>query len=506
MIKSSNYLNAVSTARELTAKGITLTARPSSVLGELLDLSASFMQPKTTDLPRILANPNALSNNLLSLSEEERSWQVEAVTGDHVEQSLHSLKIAALAEDIAPMVSAHISHARNVVKPLVNDMAAKLEQFVQVAKPIDPSSCFEIDKRSLPELVTDESFTSDGLEKYEGQSFAFVPVPFSLEAPVADEFYTGLTRLGNDRLNGLVDKWLGRLPPDFIRGLYLVNFTSDTLGLKSLTLPLDRYQVDTSYTALTNPYDRLDRVLGMYLIANRLYLDVQPAQNVSLTQYKEAMRSMIDYCGAEAVKAVRVIRSQAENGVMVTEAIPVKKRVVVNAALYEAFLNNGGCPEALLGMLVSGQVNYIASAVMEQKDTLVRQWQVYAMMTQADVKAEMTLRFRNYALSELAAGLNDLGMTEKDFAQNCNDFKSRVIKEAEKQLDHLSHRLMDDLSHTALHLVAKGRFFYTSAYQLLNEMNEVAKMNPDIDPREAALLSAIHYVADYFETQVIATK
>jgi len=504
MIKKNTYLNAVPTATELADKKIFLSASPSSVLGELLNLSASYVMPANTELPRILANPGAGQSTTLLLDEEFRATDVECNTGDYETQSLHSLKMMALADDIAPLVQAHISHARNVVKPLVMELTAKLEHFVQVAKPNDPSALFEIEKRGLPELVLDESFMSDGISSYDGMDFEFEGISFSLEVPSGEEFYSSLTRLANDRLDALVNKWLRSLPADFIRGVYLYNFTN-TAEATATTLKPEKYYRFNSYGVSRNPYDRLNLALAGYLLGTRFLLEVQPTQSVTLVAYKTAMRNVVDYSACEIIKAARTIQRQIDSGILVSEASPFDKRIVVNASIYEKWIEAGGCPEALLGMLVSGQVSYDVSAVNEMKDSLVRQWQAYVMFSQSTVKNELFTRFKDYAVSEVIAGLSDLTPGELEYSSGRVDFRNKIAREALAQVDHLSHRLMDDLEHTALHLVAKGRFYYTSAYQILNEMKEVAKQNPDIDPREAALLSAVTYVADYFETQTIVT-
>ena len=506
MINQATYLNATAVAKELADKNVYLQARPTSVLGELLDLSTSVLAENNTELPRILVNPNT-PNQIALRSPEERASAVEYTTGNHVEPSQHTLKLMALANDLAPYITSHISHARNTVAPLVVELSNKLQKYLDTAKPLDPVSQFEIEQRSIPAIALDESFQADGLEAYAGTDSKYRSFPHTLDVPEEDSFYIDLVNLGSNRLNALVGEWLKTKDPNFIKAVYIVNFSNQLDALS--TVNGGNYSglyalVDPGVGA--NPYDTLDLALAMYLIGTRLISNVVPTKGVSLVEYKSAMRAMIDYAGSQIHKSLKVIQRQHEANVLVTEAIISKKKIVVNKSIYRAWLESGGQPEVLMGMLASGEVLYAISAIEEAKEKLLRQWANYVMLSQTNIKAEMHKRFRDYAENEVMMGLNDLTELEQEYAQNCANFKERIQVLVQEEIEHLNHRLMDDVHHTALHLIAKARFFYTSAYSILNEMAIVARDNPNIDPREAALLSVISYVGEYFEEQIVCVK
>lgn len=499
-ISETGYLNAAMAAKELASRGIHLSVAPSSVLGELLELSASWISPKTTNMAAILSNPGVQSGNF-SEPAECRASNTNAITRDNVEQSQHSLKIAALADDIAPFVLSHCSFARNVVTPLVVDLAGKMEKYAATSKPLDPVSKFEIFEGVIPELALDESFLSGGLEQYRGLDVQWSYSNLCLVAPAEEEYYSGLMQLSSERLNELVAKWLRTQEEEFVKKVFVANFCA---GGGDLTIDYSPYVVGRSSVG---PYERMNVALVCYILANRVYTDVQPTTgSMSLTEYKSAVRQLIDYAGSEATKALSLISRQMENGVMVTEATLSKKCVVVHQPLYRAWLQSGGKPEVLLGMLVGGQVTYAVSAIEESKEQLLRQWQTYVTLTQADLKAEAHKRFREYVIWEMSNSLSELTESEIEFGGHSGDLKKHIMDRVTAEVEHLSHRLMDDFYHTALHLVAKGRFYYTSAYDILSEMVQVSKDNAEIDPREAVLLSTITYLASYNVAQILVTK
>lgn len=505
MIRENTYLNAVNTAQALSERGIHLTTRPASLLGELLDLSASPFAVKTTDAPRILANSGAVSSNLL-LAPEERAAAVAATTGDYPDPSQHSLKLMALAEDLAPQITAHISFARNTVLPLVLDLANKLDHYLTTARPTDPSSLFEIEQRGIPALALDESFTANGLENYTSVDVAWPGYFESLPATTDDTFFHELVNLGNERLNGLLKDWLGLKGLDLIKGVYYSNFCRYNDVPPEYAKRFGEFSLGNLNKGVVNAYTMLDVALALYIVATKLFENVQPAEGLSLTEYKTKLRGYIDFAGCAAVKAIRTIQRQLQNKVLVSEANVSLKKIVVNRAVYQEWLQTGGTPEVLFGMLASGEVLYAASAITEAKERLLRAWQSFSMLAAANVKTELYTRYVSYIENEFLTSLEAFTESEKAYAAEFPSVKAKIVLLAKQELMHLHHRVMDDPHHVALHLVAKARFYYTSAYTILNQMAVVQKENPDIDPREAALLSTINYIVEYFDEQLQIVK
>lgn len=493
MIKSTTYRNAVVVAKELSDKGLALDVAESSPLGVLLDLSASVNTVKTTDAPMILSNPRHVSENYTA-SVDARADAVEYSTANGDGASQHSMAIDALAEDISKHVTAHLSHARTVVIPLVVDMATKLEKFLRDAAPIDPSTNFNIIVCEVPELLLDEAFFADSLEKYEGVEVAeYIPQPLQIAPSITkdDAFYTNLVRLGNDRLNGLVAKWLAAKNKDFIKNHFEVIFGNSYPNKNATGKDL---------------YSQLDGQLATFIIANRLFVEPISVEGTTTMEYKTTLRKTIDFAAFRILQILRAIKRQTETNILVTEAVLSTRRIVVHANLYAQYLANGGSPEALLGMLVSGKVIFNTNVIAESKDELVRYWQNYVMLSQTDVKAELQKRFVDYLRSEMAMSLNELTPSEKEFGVGVADFTRRIMEKVENEITHLGQRIRDDVYHTALHVVAKARFYYTSAYWILRDIAEAGEVDGNTDAREAALIASINYIADYLEQQIFAGK
>lgn len=498
LINRNSYLNAIPLAQEVDMKGLRLQARPSSVLGELVDLSTSFTtEQRSTVLPSVLANRPAGSMNWKA---EDRALWVESMSSGLDGESQHTLKMRALVDDIAPYITNHISFARNVVAPRVTELAEKLQHYLTAAKPIDPVSLFEIESRDIPDLLKDESFMSGELLAYRDVTEVKSPTQTFVFATLEGQTTQAFVSLGSERLDELVGRWLMGLPKDYLDRVYQSYFVGQ-LGEKYYD-----YHLVYAHERTRNPYAILDLAIATYLIAKKLSVEVQSIPGVSLTQYKTELRNIIDLAGSKLWMALKSIARHIETGVMVEEAVVSAKRIVVNNAVYRPWLAEGNVPEVLLGMLASGQVNYSVRNINAVKDAMLKAWQGYVSLVQTDLRAEMKKRFTAYAEAEAIQGLAELSDLEKDYAQDHAGFKDEVVKRIKAEIADLGHRIMDNPNHTALHLVAKARFYFTSSYGILSEMEEAAKENPELDPREAALLSVVSYLADYFAEQVSAVK
>lgn len=514
MITSGSYKAALASASELEAVNIHLKARSGTVLNDLVELSSSYstVPEARTDLPSVVLRPGS-NRSMEAQSVDDRAWFVEMVSKSSSDgSSLHSLKIEALADDIAPYVTAHLAHARNVVAPMVSELAEKLHKFRDTAKAIDPVTQFEIVSCKVPEFLLDETFISDGLENYASMNPKYpydtrlidmntgMALGISFEDPVKTAEFMSV---GNERLNKMIFDWVGTLEADYLDKVYHAVFANYTDN----NLPFDyKFMLPGAPGSVVNIYQGLNIATASYLVASSILRVTRGLRTREMDGIREKAREVLDYAGATINRFLRTIARQVSTNILVNEIDTADRKAYVHEPVYEAWLAKGGRPETILGMIVSGQVVHDLEAVYDARDRLDRAWSSYVVMSQDDIRKDLTNRLADYIKSEVLHGLNDLTEQEKEYSANDTNYRLKVAARIEKEIMHLGHRLTEDLDHTALHLIAKARFFYTSAYQILMQMVEVSKHNPDIDPREAALLSTISYLGDYFENQLVIER
>ena len=518
MLSKDTVMNAFASAEQLKAAGKTVRALDNSPLQELVD--ASYPLSKNEMLDQASTDPVRITgdsrNSFIFDSKESFAESVNYTAMNLENESMHSLRVRAMADNIAPFVIVHLSFARNTVVPLVNETEAALNKFLSMASVKTAESDFKITQAFVPGLLHDESFMAMGLENYKDAGVVNEWIDASLvdEAILTDEVIAQITNMGNDRLNKLVQSWLENAPYALIKRVFLVNFvkagncfdTMDKFG-RPLTEAASFYE-DYSYSQYSassgRPYDSLSVSLAYFLIATWLNNNPQKTVDarITLADYKNKLAAACISSGGAVNALLKRIMLQVESNIVVSEYNAIRKEIVVHGAVYKTWLEQGGCPEALLGFLVVNSPIYNSNTLLEKKEQGCRAWESYLVIHNTESQRSIKESFTSFVRSHMYNTLADLTDAEKELGAAETVHRERVMANVDAEILHFSHRIMDDVSHLALHLVAKARFYFTSSYSILEEMMDVAKRNPDIDPREAASLATISYIAECLDGQV----
>lgn len=518
MLSKDTVLNALTAAEQLKAAGKTIQALDNSPLQELVDASYPL---NGSELQRIstTATIKTAGDSQHGFTLESRDQFADSVnfTAANLEdESMHSLRIRAMADNIAPFVTGHVSFARNTVVPLISETEEALTKFLGMVSVKPAESDFLITQGTLPALLSDESFMAMGLENFKdgsGNMNEWIDTQVNETPSSIDELSANIINLGNDRLNKLVQDWLMKAPYALIKRAYLANFVknADTLDcVDKHGRPTDEphsfyedYRYNQYNSTSGRPYDSLNIALANYLIASWLCNNPQKTDgDVSLVDYKNKMTNSCISSGNAVNTLVKRILLQIETNIVVSEYNAYKKEIVVHGSVYRGWLENGGCPEALLGFLVTNNPIFNMTTLNDKKDQGLRAWESYLAIRNVDSQKAIKDSFTSFVRSHMYNSLQSLTDAEKNMGSSEISHREKAMKNVDEQIMHFSHRIMDDIPHLALHLVAKARFYFTSAYSILEEMTNVAKQNPDIDPREAASLAVIGYIAEYLDGQV----
>lgn len=475
MIQQITLDNLAGVTSELEALNVTLMARPGTVLGELVRLSA----PITTDE----------SNVLMSVMQ---------VTADSVDDvSPHSLELNGIVDDLSKVVTSHIAFVRNDVKPLFVSFAETLKCQMESASANDPSSQFNIVKLYLPELLKDESFL-DSLSVYEKRPVLTPSSKISFDVKTHEELVSMLTT-GHDRTNKLLGEWLSNLPEDELEkvwySFFCLNTNPNGIGL-----------YDYGVIGAMNYYQKASIGLLVYLFSKYLLVNVDSKDNVNLTTYKDVVTQLRDYAGSLIYSSIIPIAGLNKNKILVLSNNSAKKELLVNGDIYTEWLEAGGEPETLLGLIVSGE--RLSSTVMidQKSQDLKRQWNSFCSYNSVYQENRKFDNFKSAVKLIFNNSLNESCKVEEDYKLKNPEYISTVKKLVDQEVDSFKISDMNDIETVALRIVAKCRFYYTGAFDILSDIINAARHNPDVDPREAALLATINYITDYLSDQIVIAK
>lgn len=480
MLKNNTYLAALPFADNLASKGKTLVAKPNTPMSELVRLSSSGIVEFKVDDNDSLRNYGQI---------------LEAATYSTVDNvSQYGLELDGFINDISKLVTSHISFAKNVIKPVVVQYAENLKQYLETNKLKSPSEKFEVSTVDLSEIFLDNSFL-DTLTPYEGKNILTPDANAALNlAPKTSEELLALVSTGRDRTDNLIKSWLAKQKPNFLECVWY-NFFSAANVAKN-----EDYQ-DFNTLSVLNAFEACDIGLAILLMSRKIYDDVQQT-DIPLQAYQNFVVQLRDYAGALVYNNLKKIDLLVKNKILVVEFKPIEYKAKVNGVVYREWLEKGGSPEVIFGLLVSNNNIASQSLIDEKANDLTKTWESYVLFHNTQESNKVFDYYKDYLIISLEMSYKDMTDEEKAIIETNPNFYNIVKKLADSEIENLRTTDMHNVYEVALRIIAKCRYYYTSAFNILSDINEAGKVNPNVDVREAALLAAINYLSDYLANQI----
>lgn len=494
MLRNDTFKTAIPYASALAAQGIGLNVIPGTILGELVRFSAPAWEwdgpnGQTTETTR--ANPAGYPLETPEDIEVWAAYMTTAANGTSDNPSQHTVQMEQLTKQLAGVITTHISYAKNVVKPEVLELADAIQSYMDNNKPISATDKFNIKAQFIPAVLKDDSFL-DTLSDYKNRPALEPEGRFSFAAKTSEEL-TQLAMTGNARTDKLITEWLLTKEENFLKAVWEEYFTS---------VEGSRVIYDTLKNSI-DPFERCDVALAYYLLSRKLIDDVQES-SLSLSDYKNKASQYRDYSGSILVTCLSKIATMLKNNVLVCQIRSYDKTLCVNGELYGNWLAEGGSVEVLLGLLISGESVTMRTLIDQKAEEYKRRWSQFESLHRLSEQNNSVNYYRHFVLNKFTDLYKEMDPVETEFVQKNSAYVDGVFKNVKEYLDGLTAKDFANINHheLALLLIAKYRFAFTSAYQLLSDINRAGQINPNADVREAALLATINYVTDYLFDQM----
>ena len=473
MLANNALTIATSATKPLIDQGRSLLAQPNTMLSELINLlmtGANLLQiPPEADRGAILSTFVTNTNNPLFDAAQDQ-----------------------LELDLANIVKGHLNFARNVVKPVVSEMVEQSVASAAAYKPKDVISDFDLIKLSYPAPLTDDGFAAE-IMKAEQAKFTPPAKLLNLGAFDREKAINGLST-GYADVDDLIRKWIVTLPIEFFERIW-----NDFFGSNHIV---------PNYQQGGHPYEMLSVYLTIVLWSRHFAADVQET-GVSLADYKYSLSQQESWAEMNLAKSMRAANANDFRKQVVLNARVGNQAVIVSERAFNEMIAAGGSPEWVLAQAVSSISAPTISLMQEKSVELQKAWTDYVMF----VRSGDSRRYSDTIRSVLKGHFHQLlvrGLTpeEENYIQDNQRAKDAFILDAVKRADEYIDRLSDaelrQIPTVCQYLIAKIRFSYSSAYQILTEIENVYRDNPgvDIDVREAALVAASAYLSDFFASQI----
>jgi hypothetical protein len=473
MLRKASVLNAINVADTLRSKSLVTEARPGTILGEL---TAATVTPAVTN-----SDPN------------EYATMVESMNDGLInEPTTHDRRMDEIVPFLANSVTRHLSFARNVVQPAIDRFLELVNEYYRPQ--VVASESFNIVAKSLPRL-SELSKLNESLMFYKNTRYPLPQTNLTFTGNVDNDKLLSLFVTGESDLDSAYRAFF-KDNEELIQVVYDQVFKSPNFNQLG------------EYVTNTVTYDLIDsttRLLIVYIIAEKFFDNVEDvAENVSLSNYKDTMAAVRDYAGSNLYNQLQSIKAIVSANTLVITMD--NATVTVYEPVYKKWLAAGNSQEALFGMLILKR-NYSSTYLIdEHKAELEAAWFNHLSYSTNSIKLS---NFNNlldaFALAYKALHTEYQNDAEKA-AMSTPDYYAVSDKLFNDELKDV--RMMDlaDMRSLALRLVAKSRYYYSSAYEILSALDNYCKDNENLDPREAALLATIEYVARYMAKQLTVSK
>lgn len=474
MISEKAFDQALDLTTILDRKSIGIKPVEGSPLSVLV--SASY------PLTNLEAVPSVLDTRTFSASSGERNTDNET----------HNKAFDETITFLSNAVSAHVSNAKNIVAPVVMQLAERIISRTEME--LTDNETYKIIPVSLPQPMLNDGF-KDRVIKDSGGVYADPQVYLKLKTELAPQAILETMLTGSSEYDNKIKEWFASLGDNFFDLIWRSAFCDPAICNSSVNLK--------GLTALMDDKEKgVDAALAIYLISRNLFDNVPENTGVTLVEYKKILNEYKDAAAQKLNDAYEQDELDVKSGILVKSNNELSKEVRVNAQTYLDYIKAGGKNEVILGAIVSGVIPYTVSKLEGDTQGFLDAWARNNLISKSTAKNKAFIRFKEICLSSFLMDLTNVSSLEQEFVDSHPDHVFKCRELAEQFINDL---IPDDIQkpyNVALKLVCRARFYYTDAEKILQSINDISEQNKDIDVREAALIATTEYLIDYVTDQM----
>lgn len=394
----------------------------------------------------------------------------------------HTKIIDGFVTDLVEAVGRHYAYARGVVIPSVNEMVERVQ--LTFEKKVDPTSAFKIVQISPPEVLLDMSLV-ESVRPFAKLGGTIENRLFSLP-PVNKEEMLSLLTTGNQVLDDKITTWYLNNISDVQRAY------NDYFSNEELDIPGTRQSKESE-------------TLVIYLISRKLFDNPVSNSGRSLAQWQDDCTTYRNYAAKELSLMLDKYHLYDTNGTLVLDYVSEGKLniIYVYAPVYKAWIDNGGENEILFGLAIDDkEKSYLLNIINSKKEQALRKWNSYVTFAKVENSNDNFNKFIETIKHAFYYSLNKRTQEETEVVKKIPNYQETVDRLLKEQLANINGTDINNVSTVCAKITCRCRYFYNESEKILFAINKAMELNPNIDVREAALLSQIEYVYDYIAEQM----
>lgn len=385
-------------------------------------------------------------------------------------------EVAMLTSRIRPLVR----FIPNVVNPIIRELVESVSTGLSQVTP-DGLIGKKIEVIRFPRFLTSTEFATR-LTVYGGREYSFktklgAGIPRLSQQEILERMKTGLTTVDAE-----INQWLKNEGTSQLTQLVDTVFgvaASSAEGDMALSMLFgDRKQ-------------GLYNALVVFVLSNNFLADIPEETRMAPGIYREQLETFRSIAGYSLYTKLKTLLRKREENVLV-EGYD-NNTVFVYEDIYDKFLEQGGTNEMLLGAYMSSNRSYRIEAVLDKAEEYNRNWQQALVAIRASERDHKTI-IQEKLMNEhfhriMLESFSEQDMAQVDIAGMCRTF-AKTYREL-----HPNER--SDLATAATNAVCEARFPQSPAKDILLNMQQIMRDNPEITAENASGMAFAIYISDW---------
>jgi hypothetical protein len=426
---------------------------------------------------------------------ERITSQIDIMTNSNlaaVEENIHSTTMDTWVQVGVDAIKNVITVARSQVSPAVTDLAERVAAKLNEMSPADVAGR-EIKIRPVNPILDNNQLRSLTSKFIDGTIVEDPPLTLraaDVDANSIREMM--LTKVPS--LDGVIQTWAANLSDQWLVSLWQTVFA----GGRTSVAP---FAGRTLREILTDSRFQEDAALAVFLLGNHLIEEGPPEGTVGgISQFEDLVSRYRNQAAAQLERLLEHAEKTSERGYLI--ASKAGTEIVVNEAIYNKFLDEGGTNEAILGLLVSGDNATTIDEVMEGRARYERLWdQELAYRTETNTAQLFTLK-KNILADEFKQQALEDALREGEDMMIANQRVSDLTGQFKLYLETLVLKDLDNLYEVCLKGLCQTRFPDADSYEYLSDIARIMNENPRLDAPSAATVAMLKYIVRWLISQL----
>lgn len=395
--------------------------------------------------------------------------------------SIHSETMDRAAGIIANSVNGALNRARNVVKPLINELIDKVEAGITTSQ--IQSEPYEIVDVGVHPAWTNSVIMGSLLrfehyrrpEKVARADIPRIPMP----ADIAGYMVTG---------NGSVDQDIAAL-------------------LKSANLTVEQVYASVFLSNddlggyIAEGFENRNLVLLQYLLCNALMIRPVPGSGLNSQAWELLTTKLALATGSACYFEMKAVEEDRNNNRLLYKYDLKTGRIILNSVVYDSYLEQGGTPELIYGAVLSNEIGKINPVtLLGEADRFKAAWSRYHTALRVSKSTAYFSNLKSAAYTAFCQLVEGVDPTLLHPTAN----KAAILDQAKQYCDTIKPYQSSNVGHICLDLVCDFLFSHTPSKYLLIRINELCEAGRSGE--EAATEVVIEYVADWMASAVCFRK